>query len=394
MLPHTQLLNTLLSVLLYLPALLCLTPVVAQQPVFLAGKEGYATYRIPAIIRAPNGDLLAFCEGRVHNAGDFGNIDIVMKRSSDGGKTWSSLNIIIDADSLQAGNPAPVVDKLDPNFPKGRIFLFYNTGNNHESEVRKGKGQRDNWYVTSTDQGQSWSSPTNISAQTHRRDPPFDWRSYANTPGHALQLEHGRYRGRLYVAANHSEGSPQPQFQDYRSHGFFSDDHGKSFLLSASVDLRGSNESTAAEVSGNGLLLNSRNQRGDRRARIISNSSDGGQRWDKTTFDTVLIDPVCQGSLLNIGWKKGRALLAFCNPASTTKRDSLLLRISADEGRHWKWSLLVDHDRQSLGGDYTAYSDLLLIHHRVLGVLYERSDYREIVFTPITIPRALRGKQR
>src|SRR5690606_29074006 len=78
-----------------------------EVPVFVAGEDGYESYRIPAIINAPNGDLLAFCEGRVHHAGDFGDIDIVLKRSTDQGKTWGSLQKVVDHDTLQAGNPAP-----------------------------------------------------------------------------------------------------------------------------------------------------------------------------------------------------------------------------------------------------------------------------------------------
>ena len=81
---------------------------------------------------APNNELLAFCEGRVKGSADFGDIDIVMKKSNDGGKTWMPIKKIVDIDSLQAGNPAPVVDLTDPVYPGGRIFLFYNTGNNHE----------------------------------------------------------------------------------------------------------------------------------------------------------------------------------------------------------------------------------------------------------------------
>jgi len=127
----------------------------AQVPVFRSGTEGYASFRIPAIIRCVSGNLLAFCEGRVQNAGDFGNIDIVVKECKDKGKSWSPLRVLIDADSLQAGNPAPVVDRLDPRYPKGRIFLYYNTGNNHEGEVRKGKGQRKVWYITSIDHGKT-----------------------------------------------------------------------------------------------------------------------------------------------------------------------------------------------------------------------------------------------
>ncbi|MGC4234599.1 MAG: sialidase family protein, partial [Niabella sp.] len=166
-------------------------------PVFVSGEDGHKSYRIPAIISLPDGKLLAFAEGRVHNAGDFGDINIVLKTSSDNGHTWSPIQTVVDEGNLQAGNPAPVVDLQDPDYPHGRIFLFYNTGNNHEGEVRKGKGLREVWYKTSTDGGITWSDAINITAQTHRPKQPQanpaynfseDWRSYANTPGHAMQF--------------------------------------------------------------------------------------------------------------------------------------------------------------------------------------------------------------
>ena len=108
-------------------------------PVFVSGTDGYKSFRIPAIVKAKNGELLAFCEGRVNGGSDFGNIKIVLKRSNDDGKTWSALQIVASNDTLQAGNPAPVVDLTDSRFPQGRIFLFYNTGNGHEMDMRKGK---------------------------------------------------------------------------------------------------------------------------------------------------------------------------------------------------------------------------------------------------------------
>lgn len=366
----------------------------SQPIVFTAGENGYASFRIPAIVQAPNGDLLAFCEGRVRHAGDFGNIDIVMKRSLDKGRSWSSLQIIVDADSLQAGNPAPVVDRLDPAYPQGRIFLFYNNGNNHENEVRKGKGVRQIWYITSTDGGRSWSAPLDISTQVHRYGPPDDWRSYANTPGHGLQIEKGAYRGRLYIAANHSAGEPLRAFKDYHAHGFYSNDHGNSFQLSESVSVQGSNESTAAELSGDRLLLNSRYQSGLLRSRIISVSGNGGQSWDSSYFDSRLIDPVCQGSLLNIGWQRGQAVLAFSNPASQTHRDSLTLRVSKNEGKTWFISLLIDHQPDLRPDDpkidFTAYSDLVLLSKKQIGILYERNNYREIVFKRVLLRKGFR----
>src|SRR5690606_24703914 len=196
--------------------------------VFESGQEGYQSFRIPAIIRLSDGDLLAFAEGRVNGAADFGHVNIVMKKSKDNGRTWGKLQVVAINDTLQAGNAAPVVDLTDPAYPKGRIFLFYNTGDKPEGEIRKGSGTREVWYKTSVDGGTTWSAPVNITAQVKKPD----WRSYANTPGHAMQFSCGKYKGRIYVAANHSAGDPQPHFKDYQAHGFYTDDHGKTFHLS------------------------------------------------------------------------------------------------------------------------------------------------------------------
>src|SRR6185312_7567263 len=362
-----------------------------KTPVFVAGADGYKSYRIPAIIGLPDGELLAFCEGRVNGSNDFGNVDIVMKRSSDDGRIWSALQKIVDNGVLQADNSAPVVDLTDPSYPNGRIFLFYNTGSVTESEVRKGRGLREVWYKTSIDKGITWSSPVNITLQVHRpRQPginpvynfPEDWRSYANTPGHALQTREGRYRGRIFVAANHSAGEPQPGYADGRAHGYYTDDHGRTFHLGASVNVPGSNESMAAELSHDRLMMNSRNQKGDIRARIVSVSGDGGASWDTSYIDSTLIDPINQGSILTVGDRKGKAIIAFCNAANTKRRDDLTLRISFDDGRHWAKSYLVDKSPEDRG-EFTAYSDMVKLGKREIGVLYERDNYKEIAFTVV-----------
>ena len=372
------------------------TPALSQLkvPVFVSGQEGHQSYRIPAIIGLSNGDLLAIAEGRVNDAGDFGDINLVMKRSADKGKTWSAMSVLVDNDSLQAGNPAPVVDRLDPRYPQGRILLFYNTGNNHEGEVRKGKGVREVWYIASEDHGKTWSEPVNITTQVHRPNQPHvnprynfqeDWRSYANTPGHALQITAGPHRRRIFVAANHSTGEPQAHFRDYAAHGFFTDDHGASFNLSETVAIAGSNESTATELADGSVLMNIRNQSGDIRARIVAISSSGGAKWDSVYFDRGLPDPVCEGSILAIGKKKGKNVLAFCNAADTVHRDNLTLRISFDEGKTWKQKIVIDKAPPGKQRNHTAYSDIVKIGKKAIGVLYERDGYSEIVFTLVKI---------
>jgi sialidase-1 len=360
--------------------------------VFESGTEGHQSYRIPSIIQSPSGKLLAICEGRVHHAGDYGDINLVLKTSSDNGKTWSPLQTIVDYADKQAGNPAPVVDRTDPRYPQGRIFLFYNTGNNHEWEVRNGQGYREVWYITSTDEGKTWSEPVNITTQVHRPNMPEvrpeykfqeDWRSYANTPGHALQFQDGRYKGRIYVAANHSGGKPQDQFKDYQAHGFYTDDHGATFHLSENISYPGSNEAMAAQLKGDRLVMNIRNQQGDVRARLIATSSNGGKSWDTSYFDLRLPDPVCQGSLLSVGNTKNRKLL-FINNADSLHRNNLVLRISKDDGKTWyKEITIARKDSVKPNESYSAYSDLVAVRRKQVGILYELEEYSKIVFVRV-----------
>jgi sialidase-1 len=362
-----------------------------EVPVFVSGTDGFKSFRIPAIIKAPDGSLMAFCEGRLNGSGDFGNIKIVMKRSRDSGKTWGDIKTIATNDTLQTDNSAPVVDMTDPAYLKGRIFLFYNTGNVSESKLRRGLGVREVWYKTSVDNGASWSAPVNITLQVHKpKQPNFnkaynfneDWRSFANTPGHAIQFVAGKYKGRIYIAANHSAGEPQKKYADGRAFGYYTDDHGKTFKISEDVNMPGGNEVMAAELTGNKLMMNIRNQLGNVKQRIVSISNDGGKSWNTTRFDNHLLDPVCQGSILNIGGKM-KNVLAVCNDADTTNRDNLTLRISFDEGKSWKINKVIAKAPEGYKGDYSAYSDLVKLADDTVGILYEKDGYKQIVFTPI-----------
>jgi sialidase-1 len=119
-------------------------------------------------------------------------------------------------------------------------------------------------------------------------------------------------------------------------------------------------------------MMNSRNQTG--KFRIVSLSKDGGETWDTTFVDHNLPDPVCEASLLNIGIKKGKSVLAFSNNDSEKSRDSLTLRISFNEGKTWKKKFLIDPKN-------TGYSDIVKISKKNIGVLYEANDYKEIRFT-------------
>ena len=346
-------------------------------PVFTNGQEGFACYRIPAVIKAPNGDILAFSEARKHSCADFGDVNIVLKRSRDNGKSWGEMTVVAYYDTLQAGNAAPVVDMMDPEYPEGRIFLFYNTGNNHEYQVRIGEGYREVWYLTSTDNGKSWSEPVNITSSVHKPYMPSvnpeyvfieDWRAYANTPGHGIQLTLA-YPGRIVIPANHSAGDPDPEaiFDDYFSHAFYTDDHGKSFHISEPVKVKSSNEASAAELSDGRLMQNMRLQNGSRKHRIVAVSEDGGASWDSVFFDHQLPDPVCQASIINTNNPEHGHILLFSNPDSQEKRENMTVRLSYDDGSSWPVA-------KTIFSESSAYSDLVVQADNNIGLLFERGS--------------------
>jgi sialidase-1 len=349
--------------------------IIAQVSVFENGKDGYICYRIPAIVKAPNGDLFAFAEGRKNNCNDHGDVDIVLKKSKDNGLTWGKLSLVASNGEFQTGNSAPVYDMLDKRFEKGRLFLIYNTGSNaSEYDVRLGKAKREVWYKTSLDDGQTWSEPINISSMVMRQNE--DWRAYANTPGHAFQLTKGEKKGRIFVAANHSKGNPVNDYSDYQAHGFYSDDHGATWKVTPTVEYPASNESTAAELPNGGIVMNIRDQSGKSKRRIVAYSHSAGERWDTVFVESQLPDPVCQGSMINYSISKKKNLLLFSNLNHEQNRENLTLYATTNSGKQWINCFTICEGN-------AAYSDLVILSNKAVGVLYEIDDYTKIVYQMI-----------
>jgi sialidase-1 len=347
-----------------------------QQDIFVAGENGYHTYRIPSLIPTKKGALLAFCEGRKESKSDTGNIDIVLRRSTDNGTTWSPQQVIWDDGPNTCGNPCPVVDQKT-----GTIWLLltHNLGEDHESEIKtkKAHGTRTVWISKSTDDGRHWSQPADITASV--KDPNWNW--YATGPGVGIQIQRGLHKGRLVVPCDYTQLMTSP-VSDYGSHVIFSDDHGKTWQIGGMVH-PGMNECQVVELSEptGALLLSMRNHpKGSNRAQAVS--VDGGATWSEPDRHSQLIDPTCQASILRYDWpaRKHPGRILFSNPASE-RRENMTVRVSGDDGKTWPMA-------RALYEKNSAYSCLAVLKDKRIGCLYERGEqnaYERITFARFSI---------
>lgn len=342
--------------------------------VFKSGSDGYHTFRIPVIVRAINGDLLAFAEGRRNGSGDAGDIDIVLKRSQDGGRTWGPMQLVQDEWSdptakVTIGNPTPVVDQLDPLHP-GRIWLVF-TRNNAQ------------FFVTSSDDhGQTWSPPHEITATASRSE----WSWCASGPVHAIQLTRGKHIGRLVIPCDHNMGKGGST----GSHLVYSDDHGESWKLGA-VDTHAAadpvhpDECVAVELVDGRIYVNTRDENGSSAAtRAIAYSSDGGETFDAPfVAEPSISSPVVQNSMLRIAAKDQGTpenVLLYCGPGDPKTRRDLTVRVSRDEAKTWQRPTVIH-------AGPAAYCDLVKLNDCEFGILYEAGAklYDEILYAVVRL---------
>jgi sialidase-1 len=339
-----------------------------QFPLFTSGQGQYHTYRIPSLIRAGQ-TLLAFCEGRRGGRGDAGDIDLLLRRSADGGRTWNAPQVVWDDGPHTCGNPCPVVDERT-----GAIWLLltWNLGEDHEAQIIAGTSQdtRRVFCCHSRDQGRTWSRPEELTPRVKRPD----WTWYATGPGAGIQLERGPHQGRLLIPCDHIEANTN----HYYSHVIYSDDGGATWQLGGRAPRPGVNECEVVELEDGRLCLNMRNYDPARRARQVAFSADGGHTWTDQDFAPALIEPICQASLRRLRWSQGGrpGALLFSNPASAGERVDLTLRLSVDEGRTWPHSRVLHRGP-------AAYSCLCALEGGRAACLYEAGQehpYEQLVF--------------
>jgi sialidase-1 len=349
--------------------------------VFMSGQEGYVSIRIPAVLVTKEGSVMAFAEGR-QMPKDQAENDIITKRSTDGGKSWSSLQVVHDDGANSLNNPTVVQEQ-----ETGRIFLMYQRIpahlKEHSAAIATGYGGPDvyrNLLVWSDDEGRTWSKPEDVTTTTKR---PERATTIASGPGIGIQLMRGPHKGRLIIPFN--EG-PYGKWQNF---AVFSDDKGKSWKYGSDVpgafvpDGKGGersqiNEVQMVELSDGSVRLSTRQFAGAK-VRRTSVSKDGGETWSPVSESPELTDPSCMQGLLRFSFDdaKGKGILIHTGPDST-KRDHGAVYLSTDDGATWSVK------RELYAGGF-AYSVPTRLADGTVGVLFEADNYKRIVFARFPI---------
>ena len=337
--------------------------------VFVSGTGGTFAYRIPAIETAPDGSLLAFAEARKNCLNDPGygeqEIHLVMKRSTDGGASWSGVRVIeAPGEYWSAANAATVTDR-----DTGKVWVIYlrcRPGAN-SGAARPGTDDIRVLARWSEDCGLSWSEPIDLT-ESSRDMADDEWRCTVPGPGGAIQDR----QGRLLVACWKTEAR--------RDFVVFSEDHGATWQRGACVpgDVT-VNENQVVELADGRILMDMRQCEGDHR--WFAESADGGRTWGTLRCGIEVPQVACaikRVSLAADGDDRDR--IAWTGPRGPGRRD-LVVRVSYDEGRSFGPQRLV---RESMA----AYSDMTVLADGSLGVLWEsgpENPYQFLTFTRLSL---------
>ncbi|KVV14848.1 sialidase family protein [Flavobacterium sp. TMP13] len=319
-------------------------------------KEGVSCYRIPSIITALNGDVIAAIDERVPSCGDLrsnNDINIVMRRSADSGKSWSKIQTIVDYPlGESASDPSMIVDESS-----GEIFMFFNYMN-LETE-------KDVYYlkmVSSKDNGLTWSTPTDITAQITKPEWKKDFKFI--TSGRGLQTKSGEL---LHTIVNLEKGL----------FVFKSDDHGKNWSL-IDTPILPADESKIMELEDGSWMINSRVSKVG--VRYIHTSTDHGKTWTSNP-DSQLIDPACNASFIRYSLKDkkySKNRLLFSNVNSPNKRENLTVKISYDEGKTWSKG-------KTIYVGESAYSSMTVLKNGDIGLFFEKDGYKKNAFVSFSL---------
>jgi flavin-dependent dehydrogenase len=350
--------------------------------VFEAKTGGYMLYRIPGIVVTAKGTVLAYCEARKSASGDWGTIDILLRRSTDGGRTWGEPHRLADVPGPKQKNPVALKQKLATNdeVTYNNCTLFADRAGPVHALFCLEYARC--FYLRSDDDGRTWSKPVEITKAFEAFRSEFDWKVLATGPAHGIQLRSGR----LVVPVWLSTGTGGHAHRPSVTATIYSDDSGSTWhrgdiAVPSTPEWIDPNEAVVVELADGRVMLNVRSWSKQHR-RLVTTSPDGATGWKKPKFDDALLEPICMASIVRhslAGEAGGRNRILFANPHWLERADgkaqpgfgrdrkNVSVKLSYDEGQTWPVS-------KSLEAGFSGYSDLAVLPDGTILCFYERGS--------------------
>lgn len=371
-------------------------PYFEQTPVFKAGEGGYEIYRIPGLVVTPRGTLLAYCEARKSAKGDWNAIDLFLRRSSNGGRTWDPPLKLVNPPPGFPKNEAALEQKLaEPGETTCNNPVAIPDGRNDAVHLLYGLEYARCYYRVSRDDGRSFSEPVDITATFEAFRDRYPWKVLATGPGHGIQL---KASGRLVVPVWLSTGTGGHAHRPSAVATIYSDDFGKTWLAGEIVavdseqpelaakmpSLKNPSETAIVELADGRVMLNIRHE-GEERLRAVTVSPDGATGWSPLSREGNLPEPVCMASLARLSAEPGddKNRLLFSNPLNkeSKERKNVAVQLSYDEGKTWSVHRTIEPGP-------SGYSDLAVNPtNGEIYCFYERGK-KEQAFQPASLTLA------
>ena len=368
-------------------------PFIEKTDLFKAGDDGYALQHIPGVVVTAKGTVLAWCEAR-RKGSDWDAIDILLRRSTDDGRTWSPARKVADVPGPKTKNPFALrlkfVDPKDVTY-NNPVLIASRDGAVHMVfclEYMRCFHQR------SDDDGVTWSAPVEITAAFTRFRPAYDWKVLATGPDHGLQLRTGRLVVPVWLSTGTGGNAHRPSV----AATIFSDDGGRTWragdlAVPCTDEWVNPSESVAIELADGRVMLNTRNESKAHR-RLVTFSPDGATGWTRPRFDEALPEPICMGSVVRLSRapESDRNRILFCNPDNLARADgkeapgknrdrkNVSVRLSYDEGATWPV-------RKSVEPGWSAYSDIAVTPRETILCFYGRGEKSSFAGDRLTLAR-------
>jgi sialidase-1 len=347
---------------------------------FTAGEDGYALYRIPGVVVTPRGTVLAYCEARKSDRGDWGPIDIFTRRSTDGGRTWEARRQTAGIPGPHRKNPMARAQNLgapgDVTYNNPVAIADHKTGAVHFLFCYEYMRA---FYMRSDDDGRSFSAPVEITSTFDRFRPEYDWKVLATGPGHGIQLAGGRLVVPVWISTGTGGHAHRPSVVSV----IFSDDDGRSWqrgdiAAPHNDQFVSPSETVVVELADGRVLLNARSESRAHR-RIVVTSQDGATGWTEPRFHPELLEPVCMAAIARVTKRPSadRNRIIFSNPDNLTRQDgkeepgrnrdrkNMTVKLTYDEGETWPVSKVLEPG-------WAGYSDLAATPDGTMFCFYER----------------------